>query len=201
MSVSDSTGVLVRPINKRTGQPYTNDEWAADFATFVTELKAALGTRELVCNIVWFKDGGLTNPYVRDVLQACDIVEIERGFNDSGIVTGDGKYGFDTLLKWIDYAHQSGKGVWLDAQTSTGEQYALGTYLLVSSGKDYVGAPRMLPDNWWTGGAAGAAQGWDTNLGAALEKARKLADGTYERRFERGTVKVNPSAQTATIGP
>ncbi len=193
MRVSDGNGNLVRPINPRTGQHYTNDEWAADFAGFITDLKAALGAHELVCNIVYFRDGGLSNQYVRQVLETCDITEVERGFNDGGIVAGSGTFGFDTLVKWIDYAHQQGNGVVLDVQTSTGEQYALGTYLLISTGRDYVGGPRMRPDNWWTG--------WDTNLGAALEKARKLADGTYERRFEGGTVKVDPSARTATISP
>ncbi len=199
MRVSDSSGKLVRPINRRTGQLYTNDEWAADFALLVREVKAAIGARELECNIVYFRDGGLTNPYVRDVLDTCDITEIERGFNDGGIVAGDGKYGFDTLLKWIDYSHSIGNGVWLWSQSSSGEQYTLGTYLLVSNGEDYVAGPRMYPGNWWTGGTAGSAKGWDTNLGAALEKARKLADGTYERRFEGGTVKVDPGARTATI--
>jgi hypothetical protein len=137
---------------------------------------------------------GLSSPYVRRAIDAATHIEIERGVNDTGIRGGSGRFGFETVLAWVDYAHSRGKGVVYDVQATWGREYALATYFLSSNGTDGIGMDAGgLPDDWWAG--------WETDLGAPLG-GRYPWNGVFRRDFERGSVLVNqPDQPTRTLDP
>jgi hypothetical protein len=191
-NVGDGAGDHVDPIDPRTGAPMTHEAWQRYFAEFMEELRAELpASVEIVQNQVYFHVG-LSSPYVRRAIDAATHIEIERGVNDAGIRGGAGRFGFETVLAWIDYAHSRGKGVIYDVHAAWGREYALATYFLSSSGSDGIGMNAGgLPDDWWAG--------WDTDLGAPLGE-RYPWNGVFRRDFELGSVLVNqPDRPTATL--
>lgn len=191
--VSDVNRNFVQPWNPRTNAYMTQAEWENYMATFVEEAKLTFQAYEIAVNIVYFHSGGLANANVRRGLAAADCWEFERGYGDTGIASGTGKYGFETIQKFIDYCHSVKTCVIHDVQsTALSAEYTKGCYLLGSDGTDYIGHPNMNPATAWP-------TMWNTNLGKALESRRLLPDGTYERKFEKGTLKVNPSSKTSTI--
>ena len=108
-------------------------------ADFMAQIRRALPGAEIVHNALWF--AGDDDPQVRRQLLAADLIEIERGFEDAGLTGGDGRYGFGTLLGFIDRRHADGQGVILDggARSATQRMYGLASYFLVSSGRDALG--------------------------------------------------------------
>ena len=115
-NVGNGAGQPVAPIDPRTGVPMTHDAWQRYFAEFMEQLRAELpATAEIVQNQVYFHVG-LSSPYVKRAIEAATYIEIERGVNDTGLRGGTGKFGFETVLAWIDYAHSRGKGVIYDVQ-------------------------------------------------------------------------------------
>ena len=192
--VSNVSGQYVQPWNPRTNAPYTQAQWETGMATFVQEVKAALPNHEVAINAVYFHAGGLANASVKTALAAADVWEFERGFGDTGVVAGTGKYGVETINKFIDYCHSVGTYVCHDVQRADlSKDYVRGCYLLTANGTDVIGHPEMNPSvAWWSG--------WDINLGKALGPRTIDSTGTqYTRVFEGGTLKVNASARTATI--
>jgi hypothetical protein len=190
--VSDGSGSPVAPIDPRTGSAMTLAAWQRYFAEFMEQLRAELPAKaEIVQNQVYFH-AGARNPYVRRAIGAATHVEFERGFNDTGIRGGSGKWGYDTVAAWIDYAHSNGKGVIYDVQADWGREYALANYFLYANGSDSIGMDDGgLPDDWW--------RGWETDLGTPLG-SRYEWHGVKRRDFERGSVLVNPpDAPTRTL--
>jgi hypothetical protein len=191
-NVSAGDGVLTAPIDPRTEATMTHDNWQRYFAEFMAQVRAELPAgAEIVQNQVYFHVG-LTSPYVRRAINAATHLEFERGFNDTGIRGGSGKWGYDTVAAWIDYAHSNGKGVIYDVQADWGREYALANYFLYANGSDSIGMDAGgLPDDWW--------RGWETDLGAPLG-SRYEWHGVKRRDFERGSVLVNPpDAPTRTL--
>ena len=162
--VSDGNGNWVTPMDPRTGQTMTHTNWQRYFAEFMEQLRAELPeSAEIVHNQVYF-DVGLSSPYVRRAIDAATHIEVERGVNDTGITSGSGTFGFETVMAWVDYTHSRGKNVVYDVQADWGREYALATYFLTSNGKDGLGMDLGgLPDNWWSG--------YDSDLGAPLGTA------------------------------
>jgi hypothetical protein len=156
-------------------------------------VRAALPGVEIVHNAIWAVGDGTLD--LQTQLNSADYIEIERGFNDPGVVGGSSKYGFETLLRFIDHRQAAGTGVILDgyADTSPGRLYGLATYFLISSGIDALGNDAFgTPDNWWSAG-------YDANLGAPAGP-RYLGDGVWRRDFANGIVLVNePGAPTRTV--
>ena len=192
--VGNGAGQDVAPIDPRTGAPMTHDAWQRYFAEFMEQLRAELpASAEIVQNQVYFHVG-LSSPYVKRAIEAATYIEIERGVNDTGIRGGTGKFGFESVLAWIDYAHSRGKGVIYDVQADWGREYAIATYLVNSTGRDGLGMDvGAYPDGWWNG--------WDTSLGAPLNN-RYAWNGLFRRDFERGSVFVNqPDKPTVTVAP
>ena len=188
MKVSDGTGTAVAPWDRRLGRLMTETDWRQYMAEFTEQIRAALPNIEIVHNQVWFF-APVTDPFVQRALDATDFVEVERGFNDTGIRGGTGKYGFETLAAYIDTLHARGKGVFLNVEVSWGAEYALATYFLVSSGRDGLGNDgNGLPDAWWAG--------YDVDLGAPLGD-RYAWNGLVRRDFASGIVLVNEPEQPA----
>lgn len=191
--ISDGNGVLQWPVDPRTGATMTEANWRRYMAEFMEQVRREIPGAEIVHNSLWFD--GDADPYVQRQLEAADLIEIERGINDSGLRGGEGQFGVRTLLKLIDRLHARGKGVILDAAAPTAAErmYGLAGYFLVSEGRDAMGNYQAsTPDDWWAA--------YDTDLGDALGKRYDLANGVIRRDFTRGTVLMNvPDSPTVTV--
>lgn len=197
MNVGNGSGQRVAPIDPRTGQPMTDDAWKAYFAEFMEQVRSALPGVEITHNAVWFAGGGqhdASNPYIAREVRAANYVNIERGFNDSGLTGGTGGWSVYALMRYADNMHSYGAHVILQsaAQDLTAAEYNLSGYLLVSDGADLVSTPvGSLPGQWWPG--------YDTNLGDATS-GRYLWNGVWRRDFTGGFVLLNePGASTKTL--
>jgi hypothetical protein len=190
--VSNGYGVYTRPLDPRTGARMDERAWQHYMAGFMTEVRAALPGVEIVHNAIWTVGDATTD--LKRQLAAADYVEVERGFNDAGIVGGSSKFGWQTLAGFIDRRHAAGQAVLLDgtADTPAGRLYGLATYLLLNAGDDAIANDSATrPDAFW--------KGFDVNLGAA-RGARYNAGGVWRRDFAGGLVLVNePGAPTRTV--
>ena len=190
--VSIGDGASATPIDPRTGAPMGEAAWQHYMAAFMVQVRAALPGVEIVHNVLW--PMGDRSQALRAELRAADYIELERGFDDTGIVGGSGRFGFDTLLSFIDDRHAAGQGVILDgmATTPSARLYGLATYFLVSSGRDSLANDAAgAPNDWWPG--------YDVKLGRPLG-GRYSSGGVWRRDFARGIVLVNgPDEPTRTV--
>jgi hypothetical protein len=163
----------------------TNADWRRYMAEFTGGGdRRAFPTHEIVHNPLWFF--GRDDPFIQRQLLSADYIEVERGVNDSGVRGGDGRYGFDRLLAYLDWVHAQGRGIVFDAgaETDSGREYGLAAYFLVDAGRDSLGNdPGGTPDDWWGG--------YDIVLGAPAA-SRYTWRGVLRRDFEHGMVLVNP---------
>jgi len=195
--VSDGHGDYVNPIDPRTGEGMTLADWRRYFAEFMEEIRAAFPDIEIAHNVIWYAQP-MDDPFIQRQLRAADFINLERGATDSGIRGGDGPYGYETFLEFIDDVHAMGNHVILDDDDSTTDaewMYELATYLLVKSGDDMVGADRdrsrMNPNNFW--------EGYQIQLGRALG-ARYQSGGLFRRDYRCGIVVLNqPDQRTRTL--
>jgi hypothetical protein len=193
--VSDGNGVYTQPLDPRTGERMNETAWQRYMADFMQEVRAALPGAEIVHNAIWTV--GDATPDLRRQLNAADYIELERGFNDAGIVGGASKFGWQTLASFIDRRHADGRAVILDgyADSPAGRLYGLASYFLMSSGRDAIANDAATrPDAFWTG--------YDVGLGAAAGP-RYRTDGIWRRDFARGVVLVNEPgspARTVAVG-
>ncbi|HEY7076909.1 MAG TPA: putative glycoside hydrolase [Solirubrobacteraceae bacterium] len=194
MRVSYGNGHNVAPRDPRTGRAMTESAWRRYMADFMVEIRRALPKAEIVHNAIWFVGDG--DPQVRRELGAADLIEIERGIEDSGIKGGDGRYGLDTLLGFIDRRHADGEGVILDARSDSAAErlYGLAGYFLVSSGADALAdGSGGAPGDWWSAG-------YDADLGSALNGRHLDKSGVWRRDFSGGVVVLNePGAPKRTV--
>ena len=190
--VGNGSGQAVVPIDPRTGAPMTEADWRRYLAEFTEQIRTAFPQKEIVHNAIWYV--GVSDPYVQRELVAADVVCLERGVNDSGIVRGGGTYGFDTLLAYIDWIHAHARSVWFlaGAGTANAREYGLAAYFLVSTGTDALGNdPGGTPGDWWPG--------YDVSLGSPIG-ARYAWNGVIRRDFTGGTVLLNePGSATVTL--
>ncbi len=195
--IGDGGGNSVRPIDPRTGKEMTLADWRRYFVELLEELRSAVPNAEIVHNFIWYADD-YRNQYVSRQIAAADYLNFERGISDSGIRGGDGKYGFETFLDLIDYAHSIGVNVVLDDdddQSVKDRDYELAFYFLINDRGDLIGADgdrsRMNPDNFWSGYA--------TELGSA-NGDRYVWNGLFRRDFDCGIVLVNqPDSLIVTV--
>jgi hypothetical protein len=196
LQVGDGSGQLMRPMNPRTAQLMSDDEWRSYMADFATEIRRAFPHAELVQNQVYFF-ASPSNPDVVRATRQANYVWIERGFNDAGIVGGTGRYGFETLLAFVDAVHGQGAGTIEEIQTPAGREYALACYFLTSTGADGL-ANRFTggPASWWSAN--------DVDLGdphwLTGRYGRYRWNGLFRRDFTRGVVLVNqPGSPAVTV--
>jgi Hypothetical glycosyl hydrolase family 15 len=188
LRVADGRGRRVTPVDPRTGSPMSLADWRRYVSSFTTEIRAAFPHAELVHNVLWFAGDG--DPAIRTQLAAADLVNIEHGVNDPGLDGGGGRYGFETLLSYIDRRHQHGGAVVLGGgpRRHAGREYALASFMLVNSGRDAISSSfGSRPGSWW--------HGFETSLGAPRGPRHRWR-GLLRRDFERGMVLVNPPDAT-----
>jgi hypothetical protein len=196
--VSDSSGTLVAPIDDATGAPMTWAAWRSYVAQFMTQIRQAFPTKEIVHNAVWC--AGPTgiqdlDPSIQAEIAAADIINVERGIgSDPGLTGGTGQWSLYSLFGYIDRVHAAGRSVIMQQYNVTDvptQQYSLAGYFLISAGGDYYGDTSTTPDNWWSG--------FNVNLGTPLGP-RTYANGVYQRNFSQGIVLLGePGLATTTV--
>lgn len=192
--VGDGNGDFVPPIDPRSGVEMTLDDWQRYFAEFTEEVSYAFPDSEIAHNAIWFADE-TDNPYVIRQTDAADYINLERGVNDEGIVGGDGQFGFETFLAYIDFVHGRGKNVLFEAvslPTWEEHEYGLAVWFLINDGNDAMGTDSWsTPDDWWVG--------YDVDLGSA-QGERYEWNELFRRDFACGFVLVNqPDSPTRTV--
>ncbi|HWX74077.1 MAG TPA: putative glycoside hydrolase [Solirubrobacteraceae bacterium] len=190
--VSDGRGRPVAPVDHASGAPMSYAAWRRYMAQFMQQVRAELPRVEIVHNVNWLADSPArtSDPYIASEIRAADYINLERGVNDAGLTGGDGAYSLRSLLAYIDAVHALGRGAVLDgnAVEAPGIEYSLASYLLISSGKDFVSAHGMTPLHWFAG--------FDVNLGAALGRRREWR-GLLRRDFSAGmTLTAAPESGT-----
>jgi len=163
-----------------------------EMAKLIEAVARALGpTGVLELNTQW---GDLwprmknANPYVARALAVIDQVDKEFGVSgESGIDTPSE---YAEYFRYVDALHA--EGIHVDQSDSRpGNDYELGTYLLVNDGGDFIGS-HITPPEWWAG--------YDADLGDALGGRERSASGLWKRRFTGGVVyTVEPGGATQTI--
>ena len=195
MQVGNGAEQHVAPIDPATGQPMTEEAWRHYMAQFMAEVRAALPSVEIVHNAIWFADehAASANPDIRTELSSADIINLERGANDSGLTGGNGPWSLNAFLAYIDQIHALGRGVVLDGSKGDPQslEYNLAAYFLISDGNDAVSGAEQTPENWWAG--------WNVNLGEALGP-RYSWQNLLRRDFSGGIVLLNPPGEpTRTV--
>jgi hypothetical protein len=183
MRVSNGAGTFVRPVDPRTGQLMTDADWRRYMAEFVEAISAAMPSAVIAHNTHWWLSH--SDPHVQREVDAADTIELERGFNDPGIVAGDGIFGFLTFLEHIDWLHSRGKSLIFEPYNldAEGRHYALSSYYMVREASDALASDSKAdPDDWWVG--------WGADIGEP-EGARFKTDGYYKRKFSDGIALMN----------
>lgn len=196
--LGDENGDDAVPIDPNTGEALTLASWQQYLAEFLERIRAEFPEMQIGHNAIWYADSpSFDNPYVERQIAAADIIELERGATDSGLVAGNGKYGFQSFLGFIDRVHRlGGNVVLLDESADSFEEqwFNLAATLLVNDGGDLVSTEQwsvISPDGFWSG--------FDTDLGDALG-LRYLDDGLIRRDFTGGIVLLNePDRSTVKI--
>jgi hypothetical protein len=196
--LSDSAGNRAAPINTRTGAELTIDEWQRDVVSLMERVRREFPDTQIMHNSIWFVDSPeFTDSDVDRQIAAADVIMLERGANDAGLVKSDGQFGFGSFVAFIDRVHRLGANVLLLDQSATTEReqtFNLVTGLLTSDGGDFVSTQaydQMAPESFWTG--------FETDLGAATG-AYSEENGVWRRDFERGIVVLNePDRETRVV--
>ncbi|TMK99114.1 MAG: hypothetical protein E6G34_06355 [Actinobacteria bacterium] len=185
------------PISRVTGQPMSDESWREYLAMFMAELRAALPACEIVHNNVWYAAGGPSqNKYVEAEMKAANVINVERGVNDSGLTGGTGQWSLYNLFHFIDLAHGLGDSVLLDGKATdvSAMEYNLAAYFLISNGKDFVkgGGSTQNVKSFWPG--------WSVNLGEPTGPRERASSGLWKRSFRGGAVYLlEPGASPQTI--
>ncbi len=183
------------PIDTNTGLPMTQQAWEQYFAGFLTEVRKAFPNAEICHNALWYSGSGnpISDPYVAQEVQAANWVNLERGYDDTGLSGDDTFWSVQNFMAYIDAVHTKGTNVVLEQYGSDGTEYALAGYLLTGSGSDIFADDSMTPNNWWSG--------YDIDLGSPLD-TRYTWNGLIRRDFKNGMVLMNPPGMatvTATL--
>ena len=192
MRVSNGAGDDVQPIDPRSGSAMTEANWRRYIAEFTEQIRAAMPDAEITHNAHWWVSQ--SDASVRREVQACDFVELERGFNDGGLTGGDGFWSYNRYLAHVDWLHSMGKSFIAEPYdlNPARAEFELASYFMVRAGDDAIASDyRSDPSNWWSG--------WATDLGAPMG-TRYDWKGLLRRDYEHGTVLVNrPENPTRTV--
>lgn len=195
--VGDGSGAFVNPIDPRTGAAMTETDWRAYMAGLTQLIRTTYPKREIAHNAIYYAGGssGDSEPSVSKQLAAADWVNLERWVTDSGITAGTGRFGWQTIMSYIDRRHATGAQIICegDAETNAAQaEYALASYWMINNGGDLIAsAYRTDPGSWWSG--------WDVRLGAPTS-SRYQWDGLWRRDFAAGMVLVRePTLSPVTV--
>lgn len=196
-NVTDGSGSPVTPINTGTGLPMTLSEWQAYWVTYLNEIRAAFPSLNIVHNSLWYL------PSTADTdsqVQAANLINVERGFGDSGLTGGTGTFSVYALWNYIDHVHSLGSNVIIEnynpARTATTAEVHSWTagYLMAWSAGDGLAFADLVPDpaTWPTTFFA-------LNLGTPTGSRSNVTGGLWRRDYSGGVTLFNePGASPVT---
>lgn len=195
----DVNGDEVAPINPRTGEPLQQSEWRRYTVEFLERVRAEFPDIEIWHNVIWYADTpDFTNGMVRRQIQSADVIHLERGMNDPGLVGGSGRFGMETFMRYIDRVHDLERSVaLLDTHATTIDEqvFNIAGYLLVNNGTDYVST-----EDWDLLAPGAALPEFTIDIGSALGDRVVGPDGVISREFTEGLVLMNqPRRDPATV--
>lgn len=198
--ISNGDGETVEPIDDRTGDAMSLQDWQRYVAELVEMVRDRFPEARIMHNSIWYTDSpDFDNEFVARQIAAADWIMLERGATDGGLESGNGRYGMASFFDFIDHAHSLDTGVlYLDetAETLVQQEFNLAAYLLTTNGDDLVSTedyPLIAHDSLW--------EGFSVDLGPALGE-RYEWEGLWRRDFERGVVLLNePGASTRSATP
>jgi Hypothetical glycosyl hydrolase family 15 len=191
--ISNGRGEFVNPVDPRTSQLMTEDDWRRYVAEFMEEVRRELPDIEIVHNAIWF--GGPKgirdrDESIRREYASADYINNEHGVSEKkGEHGGTGEWSIEAKLQYYDRVHAMGKGVIVDevsdeSNAPEGRNYTLAVYYLITNGSDALGNQKMRNSReWWVG--------YDIDMGTPLGP-RKMWKGMYRRDFTGGIVVLNP---------
>ncbi len=193
--VGNGNAKHVKPIDPRTGKTMTLEDWRRYFSEFLEEIRHALPDIEIAHNSIWYA-GAPIDPFISRQIDAADYINLERGATDKGLQGGQGRYGFESFLRFIDFVQQRGRAViMMDyGKTVTEREYGLAAWFLISAGRDMMSSSRLqwtAPDSFWSG--------YQLDLGPAVGRRFKWR-GLLRRDFRCGVVLLNqPEADRISV--
>ena len=170
----------------------TEANWQKQMADFMVAVRAALPATEIVHDVLWYK--GDAGDVLRE-LQAANAVSLDKGFNDSSVVSGSTTYGYATLSGWLEREQARGGSVVLDststATTAAARVYGLASYLLVNNGLSAIANDGATgPDTFWSG--------YNADLGAPAGRALLVVERLAARlRRRHSCSSTSPAARPA----
>ena len=114
--VGNGDGRMIYPMDRKTGQPMTQQNWRRYMAEFMEKVRRDLPDVEITHNAIWFAGGGNRDEdeFIRRQIMAADYIDIEHGVNDRGLSGGDGFFSWRSMLDYIDRVNSMGRHVILD---------------------------------------------------------------------------------------
>ena len=195
--ISNGQGEEAIPLDPRTGRDMTLTDWRRYLADFMLEVRTALPSAEIAHNAIWYA-GAFDDPLIVRQIDAADFINLERGATDKGLRGGDGEWGFERFLAFVDTVHRRGRSVvMMDYGTSTTErEFGLAAWFLISRGRDMMSSNQLAwtaPGRWWPG--------YGLNLGSA-HGSRYEWRGVLRRDFDCGVVLLNqPDMPVRRLAP
>lgn len=192
----DLVSTTLCPQDPRTGTLMTNANWRRYFAEWMEQIRAAVPSKYIAHNTIWYLPFE-TDLYIDREVRAANAIEMEQGFVDSGLTGGSVSSTYSWLRKmaFVDYVHARNVMVWDEdtSQTTAALQiYGYANFLLMNSGNDYYQPwyQSNPPDDWTVYGA---------DMGQAT--SARYTWNTLERRdFTSGFALVNrPQQSTITV--
>lgn len=195
----DVNGDDAEPIDPRTGEPLLLSDWRRYTVEFLERVRAEFPGIEIWHNVIWYADTpDFDNGWVRRQIQAADMIHLERGMNDPGLVAGNGRFGMETFMRYIDRVHTLERSVALldtHADTMDEQWFNIAGYLLINNGTDYVST-----ENWDLLAPGAMVDTFTVDIGDALGDRYVGADGVIRRDFTDGLVLMNqPRRDPVTV--
>jgi hypothetical protein len=148
----------------------SDSQWQSSTIALYKSIKQAVGSKIVIYNGAYFIPG---------------YVDALDGWMDEGFPFYKG---WDYSIGFALDASSKGKLTLFYAQGSTSDRYFCYCSALLTDGYFFYGPTGT---KWF--------DDYGIQLGTALNKAEKKADGTWQRDYQYGTVVVNPSSKTAHI--
>jgi len=176
------------PIDPNTGENMTQQNWEKYFAGFLKEVRQAFADKTITHNALWFAGMPKSDSYISEEVSSANFINLERGFDDSGLTTGTGFWTVNNFMTYIDQVNSyPNTKVLLEQYGYDNNDFALACYLLVNNGGDLFANDGINPNSW--------NNHYDVNLGSA-KNSRYTWNNLTRRDFAKGIVLVNLTGTT-----
>jgi len=172
------------PVNRRTGNLYTFNEWLSDMTAHYSRVKSVIGDKDYIANIGWGYVWS-TNDVNLPIYKQLDGILFED-YSERSVESSE------LVLEALSRQRTRDQNIffyWTNNQYSS--MYRLCFYLMNAHSDSFITVR----------GDEGFANQYKGKLGNPIGNFYKVSDGVYAREFEKATVKVNLSTHVGVISP